>query len=307
MSGEANSIYNSIVSEADLERWTADKAEETLHLEFKSKSSPEDSKPNEFDKGNFSCCLSSFANADGGVLVWGIKTAKRADGTDFADSLVPIFDVNAFCLRLRSSIVEFTHPQVDNVELKTVPSLIGPSGSGYVVCLIPPSERPPHMAKHTKAYWRRNSQTTRRMEHYELEDVFGRRLRPRLKFVIDYAPPQHLQTHDEILISLENHGKGIAKYSGFFCECTSLQVQLGELKSLVNLTGLNGKPVMGWDAKTAVIHCHGMRVHIGSAKIVRPPELSHTPLSFRVLLYAENQEAREFDVSVRSGSVIVAG
>jgi hypothetical protein len=100
----------------DIQRFVDEKREEDLHLEFKQKKDSRNGAPDPEDKEKFSKCLSVFANFDGGVLIWGVKTDHRDQ----------------------------------------------------------------HMASDNK-YYRRTSNASRQMEHYELEDMFGRRQRPGLK------------------------------------------------------------------------------------------------------------------------------
>src|SRR3990172_481244 len=191
-------LFESLLSEADLDAMVQDRREEDLHLEFKQKEDRRHGDLGDGDKKAFSKAMAGFANADGGVLVFGIETARSQDGVDRAVSLKPITDHHRFRSRLLDSILNTTQPVVDDVKVEAIDSTSSP-GSGFVKCLIPQSVKPPHraiLADHH--YWRRVSTGHRRMEHYELEDVFGRRLRPSLKLMLELRPRPDGDPHEEL-------------------------------------------------------------------------------------------------------------
>jgi hypothetical protein len=71
-----------------LEKWVADKTEETLHLEFKH-AEAQNCEPTASDIKNLAKGLSGFANTEGGLLVFGIKTKKTELG-DRADKFTAV-------------------------------------------------------------------------------------------------------------------------------------------------------------------------------------------------------------------------
>src|SRR4051794_39425438 len=90
--------------ETGLEELCTRKAEEGLHLEFKSKGDPSTTGLEKTDRKNWGKCLSGFSNADGGVVIWGIKTGKGAE-REFADAPDPIKDPAIFAAHLRQLAV----------------------------------------------------------------------------------------------------------------------------------------------------------------------------------------------------------
>jgi hypothetical protein len=50
------------------------------------------------------------------------------------------------------------------------------------------------------------------MEHYELEDVFGRRLRPVLFLDFELHPRATDDPYEELRFYLSNEGRGLAKH-----------------------------------------------------------------------------------------------
>ncbi len=87
-----------------------DREEETLHLDFKRKKDTQNGKPDRIDKSNFSKALSGFANAEGGVLAWGVDARQGADGFDAVQGLAPITEVDKFASLLKGMAPQLTSP-----------------------------------------------------------------------------------------------------------------------------------------------------------------------------------------------------
>jgi predicted HTH transcriptional regulator len=100
---ELQRLFESLASEAELQALVDEQREEGLYLEFKQKADRRNGDLSETEKKGFSKALSGFANADGGVVVFGIETSKDVDGVDRATSLKPITDHTRFRARLMDS------------------------------------------------------------------------------------------------------------------------------------------------------------------------------------------------------------
>jgi len=83
-------IFHALTTEADLSRLIQESREEDLHLEFKQTADRRIPDLGDTDRRGFSKALSGFANAAGGVLVFGVATTKSATGVDCASQLKPI-------------------------------------------------------------------------------------------------------------------------------------------------------------------------------------------------------------------------
>jgi predicted HTH transcriptional regulator len=161
-------MYRGIVSAADVQRLVDEREPESLYLEFKQKRDQRDDRLHKDDSQGFSEALSGFANSDGGVVLFGVATKKHGGSIDKADEVKPIANAEQFRWRLKSYILAATSPPVDNVSLE----FIKENGThGYVKCLVPPSDRPPHMAMPDRHYYRRSIDSFRSMDHFELEDA----------------------------------------------------------------------------------------------------------------------------------------
>ena len=98
---------------------------------------------------------------------------------------------------------------------------------GVILVLIPKSDLTPHMCKigkttvelkygKTKAielghrYYRRSGSSFRVMEHSEIDDMFGRRPKPKLDVMIDISKDEANDIY-HLNVSIENKGKATAK------------------------------------------------------------------------------------------------
>ena len=293
-------LFESLSTETALEALIQDKREENLHLEFKQKSDRRNGDLTDPERRAFSKAISGFANADGGVLVFGIETSRGADGVDRAISLKPIDGHARFRAKLMDSILNATHPVADDIKIECINST---TESGYVRCLIPASSMPPHravLAEHQ--YWKRVSTGHRRMEHYELEDVFGRRLRPKLKLFIEQTPREGSDRIVDVRMYLLNEGRGVARHAGFLCRFeadSSVQDCIG--MGLTNISSLNsGAPVVTYANDISVIHANG--IYLSTGQIVLLRESTTLPLHVTVSWYAEDTETRQAAGLVSAGS-----
>ena len=214
----AERIFESLRTEADLLTLTAEGREEDLLLEFKQKQNDETWRMDEDDRKNFSKALSAFANAAGGVLVFGVRTSSAADGIDRAHSLKSIAGHHQFSGCLQDSVVTTTQPIIEGVRIECIDSAT--AGRGYVKCLVPQSCRPPHRAmKASNQYWSRTSRGSRQMEHFELEDVFGRRLRPVLVLDLELARLNSDSNVRVLTFRCRNEGRAMARFVGCGRRC----------------------------------------------------------------------------------------
>lgn len=302
MQSSPEQLFASIRTEADLNMLRIAPREEDLYLEFKQKSDRRDGKIGDDDRRNFSKAVGGFANADGGVLIWGVETKKREDGIDYAYSLKPIRDHASFCARLKDSLLTTTQPVVDGVEIVAIDSQEEP-GAGYVKCFVPPSDRPPHCSIHCdRQYLRRGAAGHRSMDHYELEDIFGRRLRPVLRLFVDLNPRSDNDPFEELRFYLTNEGRGVAKHSGFLCMFMTreIQVDVRQSEGFSNATALNGgTPTISFDSKQKVFHPNGILSYVG--KVILKREAKNAPLEVEAKVFAENMKMRSAKATIAPG------
>lgn len=208
-----------------LERWVAEQQQEDLRLDFKIVAGG--STLNKDDRRNLTEAVSGFANADGGLIVWGIDARKNADNVDAACALKPVASAAAVLSQLREHPGQVTSPVVDGVEHRLIEG--AEAGTGYLLTFIPTSDRGPHMAS-DKRYYKRNGASFLKMEHFDVADMFGRRQRPDVRLVLGYTKEAD-STGDHhkyrLMAKLRNHGRARAR----------------EFKVIISMPA----DVMGWD------------------------------------------------------------
>lgn len=123
-----------------IESLVKDRAIETDILDFKradhGKSKP-GSKSSQDDgvMKNLAKALSGFANASGGVVVWGVDCRKHGtDDSDAVQQLVPIDNLKAFHTRINALLGDATDPPLLNTEIFCVNVA---EDSGFLVLYIP--------------------------------------------------------------------------------------------------------------------------------------------------------------------------
>ena len=289
----AETLYNSLGAEVDFRRLVAEGCEEDLYLEFKQKEDRSNGKLTDGDKRTFSRALSGFANADGGVLVFGVAT-KKVEGIDRATRLKPINAPDEFRSRLLDSIPSATQPVVAGVRAATV---CAESGAGYVKCYIPSSDQPPHRSMRAeREYWRRVTAGFVRMEHYELADAIGRRLRPVLRLYLELKPSEEDPGCDELHFEFLNEGRGVARHAGFVCHIEGHEI-VGISNGFQNVSGINTRTgVFQYYNAQGVIHANGIFGHLGHAVLRRPN--TNIPVDLKVDWYAEEMMPREATIRI---------
>lgn len=179
-------------------------------FDFKCKSNNDESLDlDKYDRKNFSKALSGFANAAGGLLIWGINKKNKKKG-----KYQLIKNPERFIENLNIAIAELAMPFVEGVHNKLI---FKDKNKGLVVTYIPESDKTPHMAMPEKLYYKRIGDSFRILEHRDVEDMFGRRSRPKL--TLDLKAKQTVQSKSEatysLSIGINNEGKAISQNYGF--------------------------------------------------------------------------------------------
>ncbi len=129
-------------------------------------------------KSNLAIVLSGFANASGGVCIWGVG-ARKKDGIDCIESFPGIDSPTRLASRLNELTPQAVSPGVQGV---IHVGLIDSDSRGFVATYVPQSEAGPHMARYGEdRYYQRIGQSFLRMEPFQIADMFGRRAKPVLK------------------------------------------------------------------------------------------------------------------------------
>ena len=79
-----------------IDRLVAQRQQENVELEFKTKTNPTNGELAKEDRKNLAIILSAFANSMGGLVIWGVLAAKNGDGVDCATEAKPISEIEKF-------------------------------------------------------------------------------------------------------------------------------------------------------------------------------------------------------------------
>jgi hypothetical protein len=293
VSSTAQMLFDSLNTKAQLQALVDGCTPETLYSEFKRKSDERDGTLNETDKRNFSKSLSAFANSDGGVLVWGIGSAKR-DGRDVACDLRPIVDVVEFRSRLGQYLKDAVQPYVDGVRLEVIE---GPTaGVGYLKCLIPVSEKTPHRAMCDRECYKRSAESSYRLEHFDLEDMFGRRQRPYLELFVDRGDAD-ANGFERLTFSMENQGRALARHIGFRASSSQIDVvHTGQLGFEIIPNAEPGVTTFACDAPWgSILHPIPVREIIGVPVLFK--RRAGGSVMLKVTWYCEHMRSRQREFS----------
>jgi len=290
---QVTAFFDSIGALPGIRQLLADRVKENIYLELKTKKDRSTPELDDSDSWQFSRALSGFANSDGGVLVWGVETDKE----DRAFKLKPIAAVSDFEARLKKSLLNSVQPFVDGVRMESILEDDG-SGSGYLKVLIPRSDKAPHRAMRAdREYFRRSTEGFYRLEHFDLEDAFGRRPHPSLAMTIELVPRAGDDPHEDVRFALRNEGRGIARYVGAMCEFSGEVTVAATNPGWNNNTNLNqGRPVVSYADNVGVIHAVPITASIGGVTIKRPAK--GTALSLTLRWYCEGMMERTFSGTV---------
>jgi hypothetical protein len=284
-------LYESLLAPTDMKGVVQEKWPEDIHLEFKQKKNRSSGKLDDSDKWHFSRALSGFANSDGGILLFGIETDKQ----ERAHRLKPITGAAEFHSALKKSLLNTTQPVVDDVSMDVI---LSDDGAGYVKILVPVSDKAPHRAMLAdREYYKRTTEGFYRLEHFDLEDMFGRRPHPVLNLDLELRPRAGDDPHEELHFGLQNVGRGLAKYCGFLCRFES-GVRVAGSWGVDDDTSVNrGVPTVTYANNQGVIHPTGIVTVVGHATIQR--QAKGTALRVKVSWYCEGMAMRSFDGEVQ--------
>ena len=211
--GRAEEIFQNIKEKGEeaIDEFISNRESEELYLDFKrSFNNGSGSKLSNNDRKNFAKAISGFGNSEGGVIVWGVECKKDFDGADVAKAKFEIENVARFKSWLEGNVSGCTVPPHSLVEHH--PIITDDKGNGFVVTLIPKSNRAPHQSVTGNRYYIRAGSDFHPTPHSVLSGMFGRRPQPHISHRIYFHNSQIQENtiHLHIGIEITNHGPGIA-------------------------------------------------------------------------------------------------
>lgn len=160
-------------------------------------------------KKSYSEALSGFANAEGGVIIWGGDCRKNAENEDVLQALTPVPNILKFTGELNNLGSHLVAPAIIGVRHEYF--LDGAdNGAGFAVSFVPEGEGVPHMAtgKNLSRYMYRSGSSFFPMPHWMLADRFGRRPHPALRL-------EYEDWNGFCKLLIRNYGAATARYPGF--------------------------------------------------------------------------------------------
>jgi len=138
------------------------------------------------------------------------------------------------------------------------------------------------------------------MEHYELEDLFGRRLRPSLSLYLELRPHTEDGASEELHFWWLNEGRGLARHAGFLCKPREVRITRVRGHGLLNASGANqGAATVTYYDPHQVIHANDIFLAAGHVLLSR--ERLGTPLAIDATWYAEDMVTRRASASLQTG------
>lgn len=204
-------------TEEKLNQYIVDRIEESLYLDYKASGSlvKTDGKKNEISKD-----ISSFANSDGGIIIYGIS--EYQDGTKHLPEQIDPIDRNNFSKETLEQIINSRiSPKIHGIII--YPVTIGNEDDNTVVYVVEiPKSQTAHQAS-DKRYYRRYNFQSIAMEDWEVKDIINRQnkaninitLRPQFdpKIFDTFVGIQGTKMGFDIIAT--NEGNKVVKY----CDC----------------------------------------------------------------------------------------
>jgi hypothetical protein len=167
--------------------------------------------------------VSSFANAEGGMLVLGVKEkVEKHRGTIVkikSGALSPIPHTVTREILENQLYSRIQHP-IEGIKIVPLRKSNRSQASVYLID-IPASVRAPHRVNELY-YFQRYNFSTLEMRHYQIADLFGRRERPDLVVTAARSPSANdAAGHTSLEVSIANRGRALAKHVTAICTVLS--------------------------------------------------------------------------------------
>lgn len=192
-------------NQADLEALIRDGIEESASLEYKSGQALG---RGEKEKQELTKDVSAFANAGGGVLIYGIAEAGGRDTPAKPEKIYPV-DSSKFSKEWLDQMIGQIRPPVPGLEILSI--YVGPLATDHAYVVIVPQGSTAHQALDHRYYRRRNFQSTS-MEDYEIRDVMGRTIYPTLDASFQVKLDSFNDYEGRLAIRLQNVGTVMARH-----------------------------------------------------------------------------------------------
>ncbi len=226
---------------------------EDLHLEFKACESllwkgngGKEDKQKVIEE--ISRDVSCFANADSGVIVYGIQE-DRKDRTKaaYAIKLDDGFDSLITSKEWLDNVINSNiSPKMDGLRINPIELKRTHPGKFAYVVYVPRALRQPYQAK-DKCYYKRRNFSKDKMDHYEIMEVFNRETLPDVYALLGIGIHSHYDSVFHLKVNLCNRSNEPAYYAMIFLYIDSRITCLAGVPDQVfrpidqNIVSINGK------------------------------------------------------------------
>jgi hypothetical protein len=133
------------------------------------------------------------------------------------------------------------------------------------------------------------------MEHFDLEDMFGRRQKPRLsihlKHLLSPNPNENTHHHELLQFNIENTGRATARYVGFFVKLENVNIiGVSGNHNLRDVSHLNdGSAMISYTDNIDVVHPNNISIFVGQVRFQRSNPVEN--ILVELSSYCENARA----------------
>ena len=173
----------------DIENLIKNEVEESAHIDYKEARALSKT---DRARENITKDVSSFANADGGIIVYGISEVNHKP-----QEISPI-DGRTYTKEWLEDVIQMIQPRIDGLKIYPI-RMDGSIEKSLYIVRIPRSANAPHMARDKRYYKRINFESVP-MEDYEVKDTYNRVVTPNLviencAFYIEEDKSDHVTYH----------------------------------------------------------------------------------------------------------------
>jgi len=170
MSNAAKFFFDTIKTYADLEALVSNGESENIFLECKA---PEEPKLNNSLQITLAKALSGFSNTNGGVVIWGASTTKKAHSDiDLITQIEPIGHALTFSSSIINKIPTLTTPSISKCENKVIKKIKDDS-RGVVITYVPPHIGDPVQSLKDDYFYYRSGDDFTKAPHQMLKRLFA--------------------------------------------------------------------------------------------------------------------------------------
>lgn len=261
----------------DIESLIKNEVEESVHLDYKEARALAKT-----DKARLDITkdVSSFANSDGGIIVYGISEIDNKP-----QKISPI-DGRTCTKEWLENVIHSIQPRIDDIKIYPIRIENDIDKSIYVV-KIPRSDDAPHMAKDYRYYKRYNFQSVP-MEDYEIKDLYNRISTPKLEinrcgfYKVDEGK-KDVTYH--LVATVRNIGKKVCEsYKLNFyinnAECCTVSHQTQDVRNLYTMMGA-GRLKLSINSKAPIYPEE--QLDLGLFRIIVPKQYNELFLNYLIV------------------------